>query len=85
MRASILWRMHAWRFDTSAEELELFEEAYTTTNRMVRIYKVRHISQESKDWRAAKGVECASTECYPPALAKTLELKQSFRQIHGLG
>ena len=40
MRESILWRMHAWRFDTSAAPLERFEEAYTTTNRMVRIYKV---------------------------------------------
>ena len=85
MRDSILWRMHAWRFDTSAAPLERFEEAYTTTNRMVRIYKVLDVDQESKAWRAAKGIECASSECYPPALAPTLELKQSFRQIHGLG
>ena len=50
----------------------------------VRIFKVLDISEESKAWRAAKGVECASEECYPPALAETLKLKQSFKQLHGL-
>ena len=51
---------------------------------MVRIYKVLHVDEESKRWRAQKGVECASMECYPPGLQETLKLKQSFRQIHGL-
>ena len=51
----------------------------------VRIYKVLDISTESKAWRAAKGIECAQgTECYPPALAKTLQLRQSYKQLHGL-
>ena len=84
MRESILWRMHSWRFDESVPPFELFEEAYTTSNKMVRIYRVLKISEKSKEWRAAKGVECASQECYPPALAPTLALKQSFQQIHGL-
>jgi len=84
MRESILWRMHSWRFDESVEPFELFEEAYTTTHRMVRIYKVLEVSQESKEWRASKGVECASQACYPSALAPTLELGSAFQQLHGL-
>jgi len=84
MAASILYRMHSYRFDPSQPALTKFEEAYTSTNRMVRIFKVLDISEESKAWRAAKGVECASEECYPPALAETLKLKQSFKQLHGL-
>ena len=84
MRESILWRMHQQRFDETIEPLELFEEAYTTKHRMVRIYKVLKVSEESKAWRAAKGIECASEECYPPELASTLALKESFQQIHGL-
>ena len=60
MRESILWRMHQQRFDETIEPLELFEEAYTTKHRMVRIYKVLKVSEESKAWRAAKGIECAS-------------------------
>lgn len=83
MRESILWRMHHHRFEPDQPEFRLFEEAYTTTNRMVRIFKVLEVDQESKAWRAAKGVECASQECYPPALQETLKLKQSFQQIHG--
>jgi dolichyl-diphosphooligosaccharide--protein glycosyltransferase len=79
MRESILWRMHGWGFDESIEPLEFFEEAYTTEHKMVRIYKVLDVSQESKEWRAAKGVECASEECYPPALAPALALKQRFK------
>ena len=47
--------------------------------------QVLDVSAESKSWRAAKGLECASHECYPPALRSTLELKQSFQQIHGFG
>mmetsp|Transcript_50337 Transcript_50337/g.131019 ORF Transcript_50337/g.131019 Transcript_50337/m.131019 type:complete len:775 (-) Transcript_50337:705-3029(-) len=84
MRSSILYRMHSHRFDPLAPPLEKFEEAYTTTNRMVRIFRVLDVSEESRAWRKAKGVECASQECYPPALEPTLRLKQSFKQIHGL-
>ena len=84
MRESLLYRMHNHGIDPSVPQLTHFEEAYTSTNRMVRVFKVRDVSEESKQWRAAKGVECASMECYPPALAKTLELKESFQQIHGL-
>ena len=85
MKESILWRMHHARFDLDEPKLSLFEESYTTTHRMVRIFKVLDVAADSKEWRAAKGVECASQECYPPALRPTLELKESFQQIHGFG
>ena len=57
---SLLWQLHSHKFDPSAAPLTLFEEAYTTTHKMVRIYKVKHTSDKSRQWRAAKGVECAS-------------------------
>ena len=79
MRESLLYRMHSYRLDPLAPKLEHFEEAFTTTNRMVRIYKVLDVSEESRAWRTGKGLECAREECYPPALADTLKLKQSFQ------
>ena len=85
MRESILWRMHHHRFDPRAKPLTLFEEAYTTTNRMVRVFKVLDVDAESKAWRAAKGVECSRQECYPDALKPVLEQRNAFKQIHGFG
>ena len=41
MEESLLWRMHGWRFDPNVEEMTNFEEVYTTSHRMVRIFKVR--------------------------------------------
>jgi len=41
MRESLLWRLHHHRFDPREPPLTLFEEAYTTKHRMVRIFKVR--------------------------------------------
>jgi dolichyl-diphosphooligosaccharide--protein glycosyltransferase len=84
MKRSLLYRMHHHGIDEAVPKLTLFEEAYTTTNRMVRIFKVNDVSEESKTWRAGLGIECSSKECYPPALADTLKLKESFQQIHGL-
>tara|TARA_B110001452_G_C15053787_1_gene367958 strand:+ start:144 stop:749 length:606 start_codon:yes stop_codon:yes gene_type:complete len=85
MRESILWRMHHHRFDPRATPLTRFEEAYTTTHRMVRIFKVLDTDAASKAWRAAKGVECSRQECYPDALRPVLEQRNAFKQIHGFG
>ena len=41
MRESLLWRLHHHRYDPREPPLTLFEEAYTTKHRMVRIFKVR--------------------------------------------
>jgi len=85
MRASLLYRMHGDGIDPNVPPLELFEEAYTTGHKMVRIFKVLDVAEDSKKWRQGLGVECAMKECYPPALAETLKLKESFQQIHGFG
>ena len=74
------WALELWQEDYCAGEA--WAKAYAEGSRLDS--KLSHVSQQSKEWRAAKGVECASQECYPPALAPTLQLKQSFRQIHGL-
>jgi len=84
MRDSLLWRMHSERLDKNAEPLQHFEEAFTTSNKMVRIFRVLEVSKQSKEWRSDQGIGCASNECYPPALAPTLALKQSYKQLHGL-
>jgi hypothetical protein len=79
MEQSLLWRMHGWRFDPKVHELENFKEVYTTTNKMVRIYKVLQVSKKSKDWRAEHG------SGYPPAIEPILAKSKAFKQIHGLG
>ena len=69
MRESILYRMHGSGRDPRIKPMELFEEAYTSSNAMVRIYRVLQVSDESKEWRAARGIECSFEECYSPLLA----------------
>ena len=83
MAASILWRMHGLKYDPRVAPFQFYEEAYTSSNKMVRIYKVLQVSKESKDWRATQGIECSRKECYPPALQAVLQQKKSFKQIHG--
>ena len=78
MRESLLWRLHHHRYDPKAPPLTLYEEAYTTTNRMVRVFKVLQVSEESKAWRAAQGIECSWQECYPEALKPVLAQKHAF-------
>lgn len=83
MRESILWRMHGFRYDPRVEPMTLFEEAYTSTNKMARVFKVLDVSQESKEWRAQQGIDCSYKECYPPGLKFVLQQKKSFKQLHG--
>uniref|UniRef100_A0A7S4F3N1 dolichyl-diphosphooligosaccharide--protein glycotransferase n=1 Tax=Chrysotila carterae TaxID=13221 RepID=A0A7S4F3N1_CHRCT len=77
MQESVLWRLHHWKLDPKAEKPLHFEEAYTTRNRMVRIYKVLDVDEESKRWRKEHGPG------YPPALQQVLAASKPFEQIHG--
>ena len=65
MERSLLYRLHAYRLKTVEDEetgtmveelpegsLELFEEVHTTVHNMVRIYRVKDVSSESKKWCA---------------------------------
>ena len=55
------------------------QEVYTTSNKMMRIYKVLKVSKKSKDWRVAHG------SGYPPAIEPILAKSKAFKQIHGFG
>lgn len=74
MRKSVLYRLHNYRLNPQAGQINLkyFREAYTTKNRMVRIYKILKVSKKSK--RHPFG-------SYPPALDKTLEKAKDFSEI----
>jgi hypothetical protein len=41
MEASLLYNLHGWRLDPKIKPLTHFEEAYTTTTRMVRNHPPR--------------------------------------------
>mmetsp|Transcript_15533 Transcript_15533/g.43505 ORF Transcript_15533/g.43505 Transcript_15533/m.43505 type:complete len:118 (+) Transcript_15533:2030-2383(+) len=77
MEASLLYNLHGWKLDPKIPPLTHFEEAYTTTNKMVRIYKVLDVSEESKTWRKTHGPG------YPPQLDDVIKTAKAFQQIHG--
>jgi hypothetical protein len=74
MRESVLFRLHHYGLDQKqgVTELKHFEEAYTSTNRMVRIFKVKKVSKKSKNHPFGS---------YPPKLSKYLEQAESFSEI----
>jgi len=89
MARSMVYNMVNYRLNPSVPEFpeNTFEEAYTTKNSMVRIYKVLDVSEESREycdqrhgykaWYAGKSLETA----YPPALLEVLESKSDFVQL----
>jgi dolichyl-diphosphooligosaccharide--protein glycosyltransferase len=70
---SLLYQLHSYRFVPSTPKPQFFEEAYTTRNRMVRIYKVKNVSEESKQY-------AAKHHTYPPALKPILEKSNRFER-----
>ena len=74
MRRSVLFRLHHYRLDKAhgVTHLDHFEEAYTSRNRMVRIYKVLRVSKKSK--RHPFG-------SYPPKLQKVLDQAVDFSEV----
>ena len=73
----MLYRLHSYRLNPKVSKLEYFEEAFTSRNAMVRIYKVLKVSRKSKRF-------CQEKRGYPPALKATLDTMKPFSQIHGL-
>lgn len=73
--------------DTSSEYL--YQEVYTTKNDMVRIYKVLHVSEESKAYcKEGRGYKAwyegrpgGLIEAYPPGIQRILAEKQDFEQL----
>ena len=64
-----------------------FQEAFTSSNRMVRIYKVLRVSKKSKAYCAeGRGYKAwyegrPLTDAYPPALQKIIAAKEDFQQL----
>ena len=73
MKNSMLYQVHSYGLDPDVPEPVHFEEAYTTKDAMVRIFKVKDVSEESKEW-----IKIHHT--YPPALDDLLAKKQDFQQ-----
>jgi dolichyl-diphosphooligosaccharide--protein glycosyltransferase len=77
MGESLLYKLHSAGIKDDVPMPTLFEEAYTSKNQMVRIWKVLDPSKESKEF-------CKFYHRYPPALSDVLAKKQDFKQIHGI-
>merc|ERR1712127_674894 len=89
MAASVLWKMHGHnQRDDVIVNPELFEEAYTSTYNLVRIFKVLNISKESRafaadptNWKCDAPGSWYCEGQYPPALAKLMDMRKAFRQL----
>jgi len=89
MKRSLIFNAVNYRLDPNVPEFppETYEEAYTSKNRMVRIYKVLRVSKKSRkygkeghgyrSWLAGRPLLSA----YPPALQKILDEKEDFKQL----
>lgn len=81
MNNSLLYLLHSYRLDPDVREPLYFDEAYTSTNNMVRIYKVKDISEESKLFCAdKKNRNLDGSGNYPPGLQSTLAQRHDFKQ-----
>jgi dolichyl-diphosphooligosaccharide--protein glycosyltransferase len=75
MRESVLFRLHHHRINEDqlgGQKLKYFEEVYTTTNNMVRIYKILNVSKASKIHPHGS---------YPPKLQKVLDKAMDFTEV----
>lgn len=66
---------------------DLFQEVYTTKNRMVRVFKVLHVDEASRTYCSEhRGFQAwyegrPLTDAYPPALRSVLAGKRDFEQL----
>jgi len=68
LRKSLLYKLHFYKFSPEVSVLTKFEEAYTSPNRMVRIYKVKDVAPRHP------------VGSYPPALDFVLKKSKAFKQ-----
>ena len=71
MRASMLYHLHSHGFEPNVDEPEFYEEVFTSTNNMARVYKVKDVSEESRAYADAN-------HAYPPALDDVLKQMRNF-------
>eukprot|EP00658_Telonema_sp_P-2_P067647 TRINITY_DN5657_c0_g2_i3.p1 TRINITY_DN5657_c0_g2~~TRINITY_DN5657_c0_g2_i3.p1 ORF type:complete len:696 (-),score=172.25 TRINITY_DN5657_c0_g2_i3:69-2156(-) len=91
MNASLLYNLHSHNMRGGVRvDDKLFKHVYDSKHRLVRIFKVENVSQESKDWVAdPANRKCnppGSWQCpgqYPPAspIQKLLKKRIDFAQI----
>jgi dolichyl-diphosphooligosaccharide--protein glycosyltransferase len=89
MQESLVYNLVLNRFDPNVEPIspEYYQEVYTSTNRMVRVYKVMRVSKDSKrycaenrgyqSWYSGKPL----LEAYPPGLKNVLSKREDFEQL----
>ena len=88
MKESLLFKLSAYGLVPNVEALEHYEEAYTSKNKMVRIWKVLGVDEETK--RATNAGEHRKCDpggwyCpgeYPEALREVLSKKKDFQLDH---
>ena len=91
MNASLLYNLHSHNMRGGVSiDNKLFKHVYDSKHRLVRIFKVENVSQESKDWVAdPANRKCdppGSWQCagqYPPAepIQKLLKKRVDFAQL----
>lgn len=89
MERSFLYRLHGHKIKPGVEaDPDKFEEVYRSTYGRVRIFKIKGVSQESKEWVSdPSNRKCdvpGSWFCpgqYPPGLETILALKKDFAQL----
>jgi hypothetical protein len=89
MRDSLVYNLVLNQFDPNVPALppKTFKEAYTSSHKMVRIYKVLGISKDSKKYCAENHGYIAwkagvpGYDAYPPGLRDVLAGKKDFEQL----
>ena len=89
MAKSLLYKLHGHGQVPGVKvDKNRFKEVFTSTYNKVRIFKVMHVSQESKDWIADPNNRVCDapgswycTGQYPPALDKLMASKEAFAQL----
>ena len=88
MRESLLYKLHSFGMQADVPELEKYEEVYTSKYKMVRIWKVLDVDEESKRAAAAgenKKCDAGGWYCpgeYPEVLRDVLSKKRDFQLSH---
>mmetsp|Transcript_129957 Transcript_129957/g.404220 ORF Transcript_129957/g.404220 Transcript_129957/m.404220 type:complete len:159 (+) Transcript_129957:207-683(+) len=89
MAESLLWKLHSHNQRKGVRvNPKMFKEVYTSKYKLVRIFKVLNISEESKAWAA----DPANWKCdapgswycegaYPPEFSKLIEQRKAFKQL----
>ena len=88
MRESLLYRIHSYGMDPRIAPLKHYEEVYMSKFKMVRIWKVLDVDEDSKAFIASgKNRQCDAggwycPGSYPEALREVLAKKRDFKMVH---